>query len=644
MSDFQIPAENLSPPSVPGYSSANDETLKTIIDPLVKAGQYLHKVAQDAAFVNMQADLLHAKEGANQKAIDLVQQGPGKGFDFITSEGIDDSGNPMPTRTIKLNPDFQTYLDGQQQALAEKYKAFPDIVKYAMESFTGTAVEVHKAAYQEATREAVENGKAGVDRALQYATQDAIKTGKTDLLDAFASNPIYSNFYHPEVLSTKVDQAKASASVGMLSKSLLQTVQEKGSAAALADLGQVRELSFGTLTPEERSQLSEQIREVDAGEQSLWSQKVISAVEKSHTDDNKTYDEAIKESMEAVPAFRAEQVQKDVSSFIENKQNMADNAMRSTVTSHAQESGWTETKNWFMDPKNKQFGMSGEGFQQELSYIDARINEDKAHGGRAGIAATIDHELHKVASDPDLSAEDKTSIFRQAFDPDGNGWKSPDGKIIKINGAQLDYLDSHRVNNDQSYSDYKGMIATWGQTDQMSEKPPMIPTEQAKVAQLLFDQEYRRLHEKGTVSHEDMQKTYDHIKGFYTDAAINKAIGRAFTLESAFGLIKWDDTGAVNDMQGKIQRGELKEMTGLPAFQQNLDQLRKGQLSLLVPVAKANGFSITDAGQGENGQQFFYDNKGRTIAYVQTSGGKYKWVFSHTEKEPASFSAWKDLQ
>jgi hypothetical protein len=625
MSDFVIPNENLSPPSPAGYGAASaaiDEATKAVLDPIAKAGQYLHKVAQDAAFVNMQADLLHAKEGANAKAIDLVQQGPGKGFDFITSEGIDDNGQPAPMRTIKLNPDFQTYLDGAQQALADKYKAFPDVVKYALESFTGTAVEAHKAAYQEATKDAVENGKAGVDRALQMATQDAIKTGSTDLLDAFASNPTYQNFYHPEVLAEKVGAAKAAAQLGMLSKSLLDSVQNQGKEAAIAQLAQQTGID-----EKDRNQLKGQIEAVDAGEQAQWNQKVIDSAVKAHDEGGMIYSQALDQLVSQVPGFRQDATMKAAMSYLDSKAKIDNQKMSNSVDAYNQAgNSWEDTLRWFSD-KDQKFAANTD-YEKEYSFIEARIKDEK-EPPKGPLANRIPPYLLLLDSEPSSEKLDKGAIFRQAFKE--GGYTVPDGpdkgKVIKIDGEELDYLLRNRKDDDPTLHDAMGIIHTWASPNPVT-GATLIRPEQGVAANMMLNDWYRKRAAQGKTP--DLQEIYgavDHIKGVFTDKLLNQEVGQLFSTKGVLNQVLFgsQDRGAMNDLQGKIQRGETAEMAQTEGFQPTMKRYQDFLQKDLADAVKGAKVTSVKAPEKENGQTYLHTQGGGVYTYMLDANGKGVW-------------------
>jgi hypothetical protein len=613
----------------------SSDLIKSGAEILSKAGQYLHQVSQDAAFVNMQADLLHAKEGANAKAIDLVHQGPGKGYDFITSEGIDDNGNTAPMRSLKLNPDFQKYLDEQQQNIAEKYKAFPDLVKYAMENFTSTAVEAHKSAYAEATKQALDDGKAGVDRALQYATQDAIRTGKTDLLDAFGSNPTYSNFYHPQVLAEKVDAAKAAAQLGMLSKSLLQTVQEKGSDAALAELGM-----RGDIAEKDRVQLTNQVKAVDAGEQSQWNQKVIDSAVKAHDEGGMIYSQALDQLVSQVPGFRQEATMKAAMSYLDAKDKINNTAMRNSVNKFNQDgNSWEDTLRWFSD-RDQKFQSNTE-YQQEYAYIEARINDEK-EPPKGPIANRIPPYLLLLDSEPSSEKLDKGAIFRQAFKE--GGYTVPDGpdkgKVIKIDGEELDYLLKNRRDDDPTLHDAKSMINSWSSPNPVTGAPGLVPREQGVAATMMLDQWYRDKAAQGKPpTLEDIYSAVDHIKAVTTDKVLNKEVGKMFSTEGILNQVFFgaQDRGAMNDLQGRIQRGEIGEMSQTEGFQPTL---KRFSTVLQNDLTKNLGVKVTKVDQHDaSGQQYLHSAGGNVYAYAVDANGNGQW---HAVKA-AQFKAGSDV-
>jgi hypothetical protein len=617
----------------------SSDLIKSGAEILSKAGQYLHKVAQDAAFVNMQADLLHAKEGANAKAIDLVQQGPGKGFDFITSEGIDDNGQPAPMRTIKLNPDFQTYLDGAQQALADKYKAFPDVVKYALESFTGTAVEAHKAAYAEATKDAVDNGKAGVDRALAYAEKEYERTGDPSLLDAFASNPTYQNFYHPEVLAEKVAQQRAAGELGLLSKDLLQSVETEGKDAAKARLAMQQGIA-----EKDRNELNGQIDTVDAGIQSQWTQKVIDGAVKAHDEGGMIYSQALDQLVSQVPGFRQEAMMKAATSYLDAKDKINNTAMRNSVNKFNQDgNSWEDTLRWFSD-RDQKFQSNTE-YQQEYAYIEARIKDEK-EPPKGPLANRIPPYLLLLDSEPSSEKLDKGSVFRQAFK--AGGYTVPDGpdkgKVIKIDGEELDYLLKNRRDDDPTLHDAKSMINSWSSPNPVTGAPGLVPREQGVAATMMLDQWYRDKAKAGkTPTLEDIYSAVDHIKAVTTDKVLNKEVGKLFSSEGILNQIFMggpspaDKAASIKDMQGRIQRGELSEMAQTEGFQPTL---RRFSAVLQDDLTKNLGVKVTKAEQHDtSGQQYFHSAGGNVYAYALDANGTGRW---HAVKA-AQFKAGSDV-
>ena len=611
MSDFVIPNENLSPPSPAGYGAASaaiDEATKAVLDPIAKAGQYLHKVAQDAAFVNMQADLLHAKEGANAKAIDLVQQGPGKGFDFITSEGIDDNGQPAPMRTIKLNPDFQTYLDQQQQALADKYKAFPDVAKYAMESFTATAVEAHKAAYQEATKDALAEGRAGVARARQYAIDDAIKTGKTTLLDAFGDNPTHKAFEGDAEFANNQDKAYAAASLGMFSKSLLDSVQNQGKDAAIAQLAQQTGIDEN-----DRNQLKGQIEAVDAGEQAQWNQKVIDGAVKAHDEGGMIYSQALDQLVSQVPGFRQDATMKAATSYLDAKDKINNTVMRNSVDKYNQDgASWEDTLKWF-SAKEQNFAANGD-YQQEYAYIQARIKDEK-EPPKGPLANRVPPDLMLLDSQPSSEKIDKGAVFRQAF------------KSGKIDGEELDYLLRNRKDDDPTLHDAMGIIHTWASPNPVT-GATLIPPEQGVAANMMLNDWYRKRAAQGKTP--DLQEIYgavDHIKGVFTDKLLNQEVGQLFSTKGVLNQVLFgsQDRGAMNDLQGKIQRGETAEMSQTEGFQPTMKRYQDFLQKDLADAVKGAKVTSVKAPEKENGQTYLHTQGGGVYTYMLDANGKGVW-------------------
>ncbi len=641
--DFSIPTG--VPDLRPDFTSYNElagaqqqaqQARAESVAQIAQAAKTLFTIGQDSAFVNMQTDILHMKMDITQKAIDLVAQGPGKGFTYEDNL-VEPGTGEQPGKSMVLNPAFQEAIDAYQKTLTEKYKNYPAVQRAALESFDSTVLEAHKQAYAAATKDALQDGKNGIVNFLDIASLDGIKNRSTSIIDAKLDNPTTRNFFTPNEIEAMRYKYHKTVSDGVFSADLVTDVKTAGVNAALARLADRKDL-----TDQQKASYENDIRRVDALEQGAVNSSVLSKANDLVGKGISVFD-AVNQASTGVPDFRMSAAQDAAKSYLTARQDQFDKDARGKVTDYAQQNGWAATKTWFMDPANKQFSMSGDGFQSELAYIDARIADEKAT--KTDIANRIPKPLLMIATSADPQKEDKGTIFRKAF---MEGWKGPDGKTYKIDGEELMYLEGHRVDNDTTLSEYNKVIGSWSDVNPVTGKT-LMPHEQSALGMMMLNQEYRRLLQKGPVSEADLRDTVNDIKAFLMDSVINKAVNQQFTTTSSFlPFIKWDDVNAIQHFQNLIQTGQVDKIAGLDSFQANLDELRKGQLNLLAPIAKNGKFKIIDAKMADNGQQFFYDSNGRTVAYIKAKDGQgkdvYKWVSAKTGSEPKTFDEWQDLK
>jgi hypothetical protein len=669
--DFVIPpSEDLSVSGASGYGSAISaldnagKGVQDILGQLSNASKQLYALRTDQMQAASQGDLLHIINDLNDTAAQLGNDPNGMSAIYTETGNVDANGNAEKELTgYNLGPAWTKKMDDYQKLLTEKYAAFPEIQKSVLQSFDSAAIAANGRAIQAAADNSLKNGKIEVDNNIDLLTKDAIKNGgDTTALDAYLKDPTANRFYAPSSMQAKGITAHQTVADTVLLNTLTKKAIDEGVDAAILAIP-------ADTDPQKRSAIESQIKEVGAATQGAVNNQAVKNYQESVEKDGLLDTDAKAKATANVADPYKDAANKAVDSFATQWWKQKDTAGISSVDQYAlgngtdvPKAGWAATEVWFQKPETrKQLGMSPEGWQQELTYIQARADEEKvaatSSAGQAATAATIPHGGHVVAADPTLSAEDKTAIFQDMYSKDG--WTVPDnryadsgvpkGTVVKINGVQNDYLNSHRVNNDTSYADYKGLIAAWGQSDQVSGALPLVSAVEAKRAQILFDQEYRAYSAKGPVTRDQIQKIYDNIYSYFTDAALKVAVHDSFTKSAVFGIFQYDNTAEINSMQARIQNGEMATIAGLPAAQRDFDQLRKGQGNLLKPIADKLKLTISsDVAQNEKGQQFFFDDKGRTLAYVMAKDQKgntiYKWMTAPTGKEPASFAQWQDLK
>lgn len=630
MGDFRIPSEpSLSVGGV-SYGEAISAqrgaaaaargvtgALSDVTKVLGQAAKSLFAIRNDQLAISAQGDLLEAQRDLNSTATELGYAGKLAPIIGHDEEGI------VGVTGYSLGEGWDKKIQEWQTTLSDKYKDYPQLAESVLSQFRQTAVEAQKWALDSAYRRSLESGKNEALNNLSIAVKDGIKTGDTGGVDRWGIDPVVSRFVDKGTRDQLVTKAHQDIQDATFVTGLQQTVRDKGLDAALEQLSARKDI-----TPEQRQAFENDVVRQDNLEQSNVNQQVLQKATDLTGQGMSIYD-AVRTASAAVSPIRSAKAQEAATGYLNGQQAQFDQSLLTQVSSYrvgdasdpSTAHTWTQTLNWFMDPKSGFVTKaSGRAYQEEISYIEARISEENS-GASANVADTIPPALHMVATDPNRQAADKTQIFRQAY---SDGWKDPKtGQVIKISGRQLDYLDSHRVDNETTLSSYDRIIASWSDVNPVT-GATMMPREQAALAQMMLDDEYRRLLAKGPVSDKDLQDSFNQIKGFFADGIINKALNKQFMVQSAFlPFISFTDEKALNEIQGKIQRGELSHMVGSASFTPTLDELRKGQQGILA--GKLKGDTVAEAATLNTGQQIFYTQLGNIYAQTVDNNGRAVW-------------------
>ena len=395
----------------------------------------------------------------------------------------------------------------------------------------------------------------------------------------------------------------------MRSKSLLDSVQNQGKDAAIAQLAQQTGID-----EKDRNQLKGQIEAVDAGEQAQWNQKVIDGAVKAHDEGGMIYSQALDQLVSQVPGFRQDATMKAATSYLDAKDKINNTVMRNSVDKYNQDgASWEDTLKWFSS-KEQKFASNTE-YQQEYAYIEARIKDEK-EPPKGPIANRIPPDLMLLDSQPSSEKIDKGAVFREAF------------KSGKIDGEELDYLLRNRRDDDPTLHDAMALIHTWASPNPKTGDPGLIPPEQGVAANMMLNDWYRKRAAQGKTP--DLQEIYgavDHIKGVFTDKLLNQEVGQLFSTKGVLNQVLFgsQDRGAMNDLQGKIQRGETAEMAQTEGFQPTMKRYQEFLQKDLADAVKGAKVTSVKAPEKENGQTYLHTQGGGVYTYMLDANGKGVW-------------------
>jgi hypothetical protein len=635
MSDFRVPSENLTIPGGVSYQpvirsigETEASAQRTVRSISKESMQSLSNVATANQMAAAQADLLALTDGLNDKAEQLGASG---NMQPVYSMTEDENGQQAKNISgWQLGDDWDKALAEGMDTLTKKYQNFPKVQEWALNTYRERASEANLHAYDAAYKYNLEQGKTEVETAAGLAAKTDIANGNTKVSDALFSAQHVKDLLGPGALAKLQASTQQTIRDGILAKNLDQTVKTQGLDAAAKMLD-----AAADITPAQRATFEEGITRQDALEQHSAEQQIITVASKL-MQQGAPKDDAMNQAAKMVPDFRAPKALENVNKILDFRQNQFDETSLRNLDGQIASSLRGEIslndviKAW--SAKDIAGGMSHAKWKDGLDTLYS-IRDQQMRGESAeNIANTIPQNLLLLASDTAPQKIDKGQQFMEAR-----------RKGI-IDNKQLEYLLGHRVDSNPYLDQQKRVMASWGEVNAVTGEI-LIPKEQSIMAQQMLDEAFRQesIASKGNVTPEKVKEMSDQIKGLITDPIINKAVGKMFQTQGLVGQIFMGprDQGAIDDFQGKIQRGEVADIAGTEQFKDQVKVLRQAQQGIL----RDKRINVqSKAAQGANGQQFYYDDQGRIFTYLLDAKGRGAWLSAPSAKPPKTFAQWTELK
>lgn len=615
--DFSIPNVPGPSPNPVSFSELDRATNEAqaarthAVDQLAAAGKMLFTIGQDASFANMQTDILHMKEDVTQRAIDLVAQGAGKGYNYVS----DENGN----QTIQLGDDFQKTVDAYQDTLTEKYKNYPAVQKAALDSFDSTVLEAHKAAYGAATKAAVDDGKQAVLNNFDAAVKSSIESGTTGQIDAVAANPISSRFLGAATVEQLRVASIQKAKDAILQKSLDVIAATQGADAAILAIPE-------GLPQSTYDALRSRILTVGNAAEGASVTKAVSAYDQARANGD-TDTDAQQTALIGVPDVYGDAAQKAVQYHATRIVNQADDAATKKLEDSSLSNGYAAALKELNDPNNKYSSMLKPGsYRTWDSFLNKMANQETNAPLNLNDPAFLPYMLD--AFDKTKGEQQKLQEWRDAVNAG------------KITGKQFDWLNQHQKYNSDALHNVITMIHDKTVTNP---KTGMVDLDPVLGMHVINSVEEFVINRSKSGTSPDPGEIQNYADKLVADE-MSKNYQKYF--EDSFASTGWAqfwglgpiDANKLNDVQNRIEAGDFQDYGKTTEGQQKLALVRTAQqteFSSLYPNIKIGAVPAGKPAMDDMGRQFLYSGANEYTRIVQN--GKGVWA---VKKVGASDNSW----
>ena len=632
MSDFRIPpSESLSIESVSagpaqsalsGLAQATREQQQERTDALAnlsKAAAGLQKIGLDAADVSSNVDVLHAINDLNDTAVQIGSTGNMKP---IYSSGGED-GTESSIAGYDLGPEWQQKQDNYLKTLTDKYAAFPAVQAKVSQQLMSASIEANKVAVDAAFKKNLDDGKQAVLNAFDAATQESIKTGKTDLIDAVAANPANQKFIGPATIEQLRVANVKKAQDGILQKNLDKIAVTQGKDAAILAIPE----GLDRATYDDLASRIDTMGNAASGASTMTAVQNYDKARKNGATDT----DAQQTALAGVPDAYADTAQKAVQAHATRMITEADASATKTLEDASLNNGYAAALTALHDPKNNMAANLKQGsYRTWDTFLNKMANADKNEPINLNDPKFLPYMLD--AFDKTKGEQQKLQEWRDAVNSGA------------INGKQFDWLNQHQKYNSDALYNVVTMIHDKTVTNPKTGMVDLDPILGMHVINSVEEFVVNRARDGKYPDPAEIQT--------YADKLVSDEMNKSFQkyFEDSFSSSGWAqfwgsgpiDAGKLNDVQTRIEAGDFKDYGKTTEGAQKLAQVRTAQqteFASLYPKIKIGAAPQGHPAMDDMGQQFFYSGANMFARVVQN--GKGIWA---TKKVTDPDTAWAPLE